>query len=63
MVRGNRSVPRVLDVQAKCKACTGGDCYGHVSEFIGAGHRVRKCHCDDPNDRHGKLRPRKESGE
>lgn len=43
----------------KCKSCAFGDCYDHVDEFLDPSNRVRKCQCNDPAGRHGKLMPRK----
>ena len=47
------------DTRFFCRQCSLGDCFGHVHEFLNRDNQVAICRCPDPQNHHGKLRPRK----
>lgn len=47
------------DTRFFCRACSQGDCYGHVEEFLNRDGKVQRCLCPDSpaQPHHGKPRP------
>lgn len=47
-----------LDLNRLCPGCREGDCYWHQYDYMNSEQQVRLCRCPDPDERHGKRRPK-----